>query len=52
MATYKCCICGIHKNDTVTSQLNTSTTCKSLENTVEVVFHKWNLISEDDLMID
>ncbi|WP_302476793.1 hypothetical protein [Winogradskyella undariae] len=41
MATYKCSICGIHKNDTVTSQLNTSITCKSSENTVEVVFHKW-----------
>ncbi|QNK77704.1 hypothetical protein H7F37_01030 [Winogradskyella sp. PAMC22761] len=48
MATYKCSICGIHKNDTVTSQLNTSITCKSSENDVDVVFHHWVKISEEN----
>lgn len=50
MATYTCQKCGIRKNDTLISQLNTPTTCTALEQDVEVVFHDWEMISEEDLM--
>ncbi|WP_179315393.1 hypothetical protein [Winogradskyella undariae] len=48
MATYKCNICGIYKNDTLNSQLNTSITCRELENNSEVIFHHWAKISEEN----
>ncbi|RBP32994.1 hypothetical protein DFR65_102330 [Oceanihabitans sediminis] len=50
MATYKCEKCGIQKNDTLSSQLNTSTTCNVSENDSELSFHKWKMISEEDLV--
>ena len=48
MATYKCLKCGIHKNDTLNSQLNTSLTCDVSDNNTETMFHKWNKIAEED----
>ena len=50
MATYTCLKCGIRKNDTLNSQLNTRTTCTALEKDTEVVFHDWAKISEEDLI--
>ncbi|MBU2940361.1 hypothetical protein KO494_12515 [Lacinutrix sp. C3R15] len=50
MATYKCQICGIQKYDTVSSQLNTSITCKGTEVDPEVGFHGWELVSSEDLI--
>jgi len=52
MATYKCRTCEIYKNDTITSQLNTSTVCKTLENNTEVIFHNWEKVSEEDLVVN
>jgi hypothetical protein len=52
MATYKCKICGISKDDTITSQLNTSVTCKTSENNVEVAFHDWEMVSVEDLVFN
>ncbi|WP_161805004.1 hypothetical protein [Lacinutrix mariniflava] len=52
MATYKCRKCRIYKNDTLNSQLNTSATCTAIEDNNEVVFHGWELISEEDLRCD
>jgi len=50
MATYKCKICGVQKNDTITSQLNTPLTCKGSKEDFEVHFHKWKQISVEDLI--
>ena len=50
MSTYKCLKCGIYKNDTLNSQLNTSTTCSALQDHTEVVFHNWEKTSEEDLV--
>ncbi|WP_417371196.1 hypothetical protein [Gelidibacter japonicus] len=50
MATYKCRKCGISKNDTLNSQLNTSITCTVLEDHSDVVFHAWEKTSEEDLV--
>ena len=50
MATYKCQKCGIVKDDTLTSQLNTSITCSVIENSTEIAFHSWKMISEEDLV--
>ena len=52
MATYTCRQCGVTKNDTVNSQLNTSITCTALEEETEVVFHGWEKVSEEDLVCD
>ncbi len=52
MATYKCRICGIYKNDTLNSQLNTSITCIPLEGTKKPGFHGWDKVSEEDLRLD
>ncbi|HLV13675.1 MAG TPA: hypothetical protein VKY41_00720 [Xanthomarina sp.] len=52
MATYKCKTCGTYKNDTLTSQLNTSTICKASNNISEIEFHKWHKVSEEDLVCD
>ncbi|WP_189702639.1 hypothetical protein [Subsaximicrobium wynnwilliamsii] len=50
MSTYKCRKCGVYKNDTVNSQLNTSATCTASEKNDEVVFHSWECISDEDLV--
>ncbi|WP_161804620.1 hypothetical protein [Lacinutrix himadriensis] len=50
MATYKCKICGIQKNDTVSSQLKTTITCKGTEENPEVGFHNWEQVSCEDLI--
>ena len=50
MATYKCRKCGIRKNDTLNSQLNTSVTCSAKEKDANVVFHSWEKLSEEDLI--
>lgn len=52
MSTYKCRQCGVIKNDTLNSQLNTSITCTDLEQNAEVVFHAWEKTSEEDLVCD
>ena len=52
MSTYKCLKCGVTKNDTLNSQLNTSVTCTALEDNTEVVFHAWEKTSEEDLICD
>lgn len=52
MATYTCRICGINKNDTLNSQLNTSITCIPSESTKDVGFHGWDKVSEEDLRLD
>ncbi len=49
MSTYKCLKCGIIKDDTVNSQLNTSITCTTSESNSEVLFHSWEKTSEEDL---
>ena len=52
MSTYKCRQCGVTKNDTLNSQLNTSITCSALKENTEVVFHNWEKISDEDLVCD
>ncbi|MGV8812798.1 MAG: hypothetical protein ACOH2D_01690 [Gelidibacter sp.] len=52
MATYKCQHCGVIKNDTLNSQLNTSITCTASIANTEVVFHGWAKVSEEDLVCD
>ncbi len=50
MATYKCRKCGIHKNDTLNSQLNTPITCTAFEKDTDIVFHSWQMVSEEDVI--
>ncbi|WP_170233981.1 hypothetical protein [Bizionia myxarmorum] len=50
MSTYKCRNCGTYKNDTVSSQLNTSTTCNAKETNIKLKFHNWEKIAEEDLV--
>ena len=52
MSIYRYLKCGVTKNDTLNSQLNTSITCTALEEETEVVFHGWEKVSEEDLVCD
>lgn len=48
MATYKCRVCGITKNDTLLSKMATPKRCKQPNSSATLSDHSWTKISNDN----
>jgi len=48
MATYKCAVCGITKNDTLISQMATPKRCKHTNSSASLSYHQWRKISNEN----
>ncbi|SNR58421.1 hypothetical protein [Lutibacter flavus] len=48
MATYKCRVCGITKNDTLLSKMGTTTKCKQPNSSATLSSHSWVKISNEN----